>query len=72
MPYMIGGAEPSLLAELARTLRDDPEVTVRRIMGAADRPSLLAVDMTPARAEALKALYGPRLTIEPDSPVEPY
>jgi hypothetical protein len=71
MPYMIG-AEPELLAELARELHDDPDVTIRRTVGKPDRPSLLAVDMTPARAEALKARYGSSLTIEPDSPVELY
>jgi hypothetical protein len=51
-------------------LRDDPEVKIRRIVGAPDRPSLLAVEMSPAHAGALRARYGTRLTIEPDSPVE--
>ncbi|WP_155359561.1 hypothetical protein [Acrocarpospora macrocephala] len=70
VPYMIGGPDPSLLAELAGQLRDDPEVTIRRIVGPPDRPSLLAVDMPPARAGALQAQYGTRLTIEPDAPIE--
>jgi hypothetical protein len=69
MPYIIG-AEPTLLAELARTLRDDPDVIIRRIVGRPDRPGLLAVDMTPARADALQAQFGAELTIEPDRPVE--
>jgi hypothetical protein len=69
---MIGGPDASLLAELVGVLRDDPEVTIRRIVGAPDRPSLLAVDMPPARAGALQAQYGTRLTIEPDAPVELY
>ncbi|WP_214103678.1 hypothetical protein [Acrocarpospora catenulata] len=69
-PYIIGGQDPGLLAELAERFREDPEVTIRRILGAPDRPTLLAVDLPPARAEALRAQYGNRLTIEPDIPVE--
>ena len=70
VPYMIGCPDAALLAELIETLRDDPEVRIRRIVGAPDRPSLLAVEMSPAHAGALRARYGTRLTIEPDSPVE--
>ncbi|MGN9836583.1 hypothetical protein ACTMTI_00540 [Nonomuraea sp. H19] len=66
------GAEPALLAELARALRDDPDVTIRRMVGQPDRPTLIAVDMPPERVEALQAEYGSRLTIEPDSPIELY
>jgi hypothetical protein len=69
---MIGCPDPELLAELVELLRDDPEVRIRRIIGAPDRPSLLAVEMSPAHAGALRARYGTRLTIEPDSPVELY
>ncbi|MDP4504127.1 hypothetical protein [Nonomuraea turcica] len=69
MPYMIGG-EPAVLADLARALGGDAEVTVRRIVGPPERPTLIAVDMPAARAEALQKQHGSRLTIEPDLPVE--
>jgi hypothetical protein len=71
MPYMIGGESASLI-ELARALQEDPDVTIRRIVGQPDRPSLIAVDMPPARVEALRAQYGSQITIEPDQPVELY
>jgi len=67
---MVGSDDPSVLAEVVRELDRDPEVTVRRTLGSPERPTLVAVEMTPAHADHLKAKLGPQVTIEPDSPVQ--
>ncbi|MEV4892666.1 hypothetical protein AB0K48_25130 [Nonomuraea sp. NPDC055795] len=72
MPYIIGSADPSVLAEVASQLGRDPEVTVHGRLGPAKRPTLLKVEMTPAHADELKARLAPQVTIEPDSPVQLY
>ncbi|WP_214322550.1 hypothetical protein [Nonomuraea sediminis] len=71
-PFIVGSTDPSVLATVASELDRDPEVTVQRKLGSAERPSLLTVEMTPAHADELKAKFGPQVTIEPDSPVQLY
>lgn len=72
MPFMVGSADPSVLARVAGELESDPGVTIRRVLGTPARPTLLAVEMAPAHADELRARFGPQVTIEPDAPVELY
>lgn len=67
---MVGSSDPATLAMVARELDSDPDVTVRRTLGSPERPTLVAVEMTPAHAGELRARFGPQVTIEPDSPVQ--
>lgn len=69
VPYLVGGKDHTVLAEVARTLAADPEVDVMRVKGDPQAPSLLVVRMTPAHAQALGERLGPGVTIEPDLPL---
>jgi hypothetical protein len=70
-PFILAGS-PELLRALAQAARADPELRLMSVSGPEQSPTRLVVEMTPERAQRLRAAYGSRLVIEPDEPLEPF
>lgn len=68
--YLVGNAPPVALGDLAHSLEVDPNVEVVRIIGPAERPSVLVVSMTEDAAAQLRKRF-PGLIVEADAPLSP-
>ena len=64
------GDATTALRVVLEQLEHDPDVTFERLLGQRERPGLLVVTMSPARAARLQAQF-PQLIIEPDAPLQP-
>jgi hypothetical protein len=70
--YLAGDSDPTLLAQLAEQLSAEAGVTVRVLRGTVEQPAVLAIAMSPERAERLRGEFQGRLLIETDQEVGPY
>ncbi len=68
----IVSASPPLLRRIIDDLRPDPAVRILSVHGPSGAPDRIVTQMAPTRAEALRAAFGPQVTVEPDQPLTAY